>query len=168
MTGMSGAGKSTLAEAVAERLKDNGTKVEIIDGDEYRKNLCNDLGFSKKDRDENIRRLSFVGSILARNGIPCIMATINPYNDTRKEILQNPNIKLVYVKCSLDVLKKRDPKGLYKRALLPSDDPDYIPNFTGISDPFEEPTYTDLIVETDKMSIDEAVDLLENFIIKHI
>ena len=164
MTGMSGAGKSTLAFAVKKRLEKKGAHVEVIDGDEYRKNLCAGLGFSAKDRKTNIRRLGFVGNVLARNNVICIMSAINPYRKVRKEL----GGKIVYIDCDLDSLKERDPKGLYKKALLPSDHPDHIPNFTGISDPYEEPFNADLILETNKMSKKQCVSLLEKFILENI
>ena len=165
MTGMSGAGKSTMTFKAATILKEMGYNVEVIDGDEYREGLCKDLGFSKEDRNTNIRRLSFVGKVLSRNNVVCIMSAINPYDDIRKEVKQNNSLaKTVYVKCDLDTLIDRDPKGLYARALLPKDDPNHIPNFTGISDPFEQPDDADLIIETNNMSIDESVEQLINFI----
>ena len=165
MTGMSGAGKSTMTFKAATILKEMGYNVEVIDGDEYREGLCKDLGFSKEDRNTNIRRLSFVGKVLSRNNVVCIRSAINPYDDVRKEVKQNNSLaKTVYVKCDLDTLIDRDPKGLYARALLPKGDPNHIPNFTGISDPFEEPADADLVIETNKMSIDESVDQLIRFV----
>jgi len=169
MTGLSGAGKTALAQAVATRLKSNGLRVEIIDGDEYRTNLCKDLGFSKEDRNTNIRRLGFVGRVLSRNGVIAIMSAINPYDNVRKELALAPETtRLVYVKCSLSTLKVRDTKGLYRRAFLPEVDPEYIPNFTGVSDPFEEPTAPDLMIDTDALDLVQATDMLENFILENI
>jgi len=166
LTGMSGAGKSTIANFVSQKLRTK-FKVEIIDGDEYRLNLCNDLGFSKKDRNTNVRRLGFVGRILARNGIISIMSAINPYDDIRNELNSYDCTKLVYIQCPLSVLKNRDPKGLYYRALLPEDHINHISNFTGISDPFEEPSAPDLIINTENLTIEEASNILEEFIIKN-
>ena len=140
MTGMSGAGKSTLSNIVSKVLQQKGYKVEIIDGDEYRENLCKDLGFSKKDRNANIRRLNFV---------------------------RNKNLKTVYIKCDLDTLIKRDVKGLYAKALLPDGHKDKVYNFTGISDPFEEPEHADLIINTSEQTIEKSAIILEKFIIKH-
>jgi adenylylsulfate kinase len=169
LTGMSGAGKTTLARILENQIKSRGFKVEVIDGDEYRENLCSDLGFSREDREENIKRLSFVGKVLGRNNVICIMSAINPYNSTREYIRTNvKNSKLVYIKCSLKELMRRDTKGLYKRALLPDDHPDKLNNFTGISDPFDEPQKPDLILPTDEMSIKDCVNALERFIIKEI
>lgn len=167
MTGLSGSGKTTLSRVVAEKLKNRGIPVEIVDGDEYRENLCSDLGFSKKDRNTNIRRLSFVASRLAKQGVVSIMATINPYDDIRKEVAEKGGI-LVYVKCSISTLKKRDPKGLYKRANLPNGHPDKIENFTGISDPFEEPSDPILVINTDTKDINFSANLLEQFILDRL
>jgi len=169
MTGMSGAGKSTLAAAVAQRLRKKGYKIEILDGDEYRRGLCNDLGFSKKDRNENIRRLGFVSKVLTRNNIISIIAAINPYEEVRKELKNKyKNVKIVHVKCDLQTLICRDTKGLYKKAMLPDEHPDKIYNFTGISDPYEPPNNADLVIETNKTNINQSIKELENFILENI
>lgn len=169
MTGMSGAGKSTIAYATAEKLRRRGLKVEVIDGDEYRAGLCSDLGFSKEDRNTNVRRLGFVSKVLARNNVISIIAAINPYQDIRSELAKLcDNVKTVYVKCDLETLKRRDPKGLYQRALLPSGDPNKLQNFTGISDPFEEPKNPDLILETNREAQSYSISKLENFILQSI
>ncbi len=168
MTGMSGAGKSTIAFGVQRVLKEMGYNVEVIDGDEYRNGLCNDLGFSKEDRNTNIRRLSFVGKVLSRNNVICIMSAINPYDDIRREVKENnPLEKTVFVDCDIDTLVGRDPKGLYRRALLPDDNPDKIHNFTGISDPFESPVDADLIINTNEESVEESIRKLISFIFKN-
>jgi adenylylsulfate kinase len=169
MTGLSGAGKTTVSKAVYKKLKQSGYRVELIDGDEYRTGLCSDLGFSKEDRNINIRRLGFVGKVLARNGVIAIMAAINPYEHIRKELSNMGSfVKTVYVKCDLDTLKNRDPKGLYKRALLEDGHPDKIKNFTGISDPFEEPEESDLILKTDRETLEQSANILYDFIIKSL
>jgi len=169
MTGMSGAGKTTIAQAVGKRLRKQGIKVEIIDGDEYRENLCKDLGFSREDRETNIKRLSFVGKVLGRNNVVCIMSAINPYETTRESVKETiPSSKLVYIKCDLEELKRRDTKGLYKRALLPDGDPDKVHNFTGISDPFDDPASPDLQITTDNTTQEESIKQLEKFILKSI
>ena len=168
MTGMSGAGKSTMTFKAASVLREMGHNVEVIDGDEYRMGLCSDLGFSKQDRNTNIRRLSFVGKVLSRNDVICIMSAINPYDDVRKEVKENNKLaKTVFVKCDLNTLIERDPKGLYRRALLPESDPEHIPNFTGVSDPFEDPDDADLTIETGLESIDTSVNTLVNFILEN-
>ena len=168
MTGMSGAGKSTIAFGVQRVLKEMGHNIEVIDGDEYRDGLCSDLGFSKEDRNTNIRRLSFVGKVLSRNNVVCIMSAINPYDDIRREVKENnPLEKTVFVDCDIDTLVGRDPKGLYRRALLPDSDPDKIHNFTGISDPFESPVNADLIINTNEESVEESIRKLISFIFKN-
>ena len=166
MTGMSGAGKTTISQAVATKLRTNGYKIEIIDGDEYRKNISKDLGFSKADRKENIKRLGFIGYVLVRNNIIAIMAIINPYNSERQK-LTGLGAKTVYIKCDLEELKRRDTKGLYHRALLEDGNPNKIHNFTGISDPFEAPINPDLVLNTKQESLEESVDKLYNFILNH-
>tara|TARA_R110002110_G_scaffold408765_2_gene630609 strand:+ start:2069 stop:2836 length:768 start_codon:yes stop_codon:yes gene_type:complete len=169
MTGMSGAGKTTLARLVQKRLKKQGVQAEVIDGDEYRLNLCNDLGFSKEDRNTNIRRLGFVAKVLARNNVVSIISAINPYDKIRGELSNTyDNVKTVYVKCDLDTLKERDTKGLYHKALLPDGHPDKIYNFTGISDPFEEPSAADLEINTASEDIEISAEKLEHFIIENI
>ena len=169
MTGMSGSGKSTLTKLVSKRLKKKGLLVEIIDGDEYRANLCSDLGFSKEDRNANIRRLGFVSKVLSRNNVITIIAAINPYDEIRKELIEkDKNLKTVYIKCKLETLIERDVKGLYKRALLPDGHPDKVYNFTGISDPFEEPVDADLVINTAEQTLDKSVKLLEQFILREI
>tara|TARA_R100000458_G_C8211235_1_gene198632 strand:- start:198 stop:929 length:732 start_codon:yes stop_codon:yes gene_type:complete len=169
MTGLSGAGKSTLSRVVADKLKKRGIQVEILDGDEYRQNLCKDLGFSKEDRNENIRRLGFVSKVLERNNVVAIIAAINPYDQVRKELKKaGKNVKIVYIKSNLETVKKRDTKDLYRRAMLEDSHPEKVRNFTGISDPFDEPSCADLVIETDKNTITESAKKLENFILKNI
>ena len=169
MTGLSGAGKTTTARLVQQRLTKRGYQIEVLDGDEYRSSLCSDLGFSKEDRNENIRRLSFVAKVLARNNVISIISAINPYEEVRKEIKENHgDVKCVYIKCDLDELKTRDTKGLYRKAMLPEGHPERIENFTGISDPFEEPDNPDLVIHTDTEDIEDSVVKLEKFIIRSV
>jgi adenylyl-sulfate kinase len=152
-TGMSGAGKSTLAHAAAEELRRRGHRVEVLDGDEVRTNLSKGLGFSKEDRDTNIRRIGYVCKLLARNGVIAISAAISPYREVRDEVRrQHERFVEVFVKCPLDTLVKRDVKGLYKKALAGE-----IPNFTGVSDPYEEPLSPELVVESHIESVDESL-----------
>ncbi len=157
-TGLSGAGKSTLARQVAEKLREKGRKVEILDGDEVRQNLSKGLGFSKEDRDTNIRRIGFVAKLLARNGVVAITAAISPYRATRDYVRrQNGEFVEVYVKCPLEECIKRDIKGLYKKALAGE-----IQQFTGVSDPYEEPPDPEIIVdtvaETEEESVEKIID----------
>jgi adenylyl-sulfate kinase len=164
MTGLSGAGKTTVARALEKRLRAKGFLVEIIDGDEYREGLCKDLGFSKEDRNTNIRRLGFVGKVLSRNNVVTIMSAINPYEEVRSELnAMGDFVKTVFVKCDLDTVIERDPKGLYKKALSGE-----IPNFTGVSDPFEEPVEPDLVLDTAQESVESSVAKLEKFILRSV
>jgi len=152
-TGMSGSGKSTLARAAAEELRVRGHRVEVLDGDEVRTNLSKGLGFSKEDRDTNIRRIGYVCKLLSRNGVVAISAAISPYRAVRDEVRgHHERFVEVYVKCPLDKLVERDVKGLYKKALAGE-----IPNFTGVSDPYEEPLSPELVVESHIESVDESL-----------
>src|SRR6201986_3626552 len=149
--GLSGAGKSTLAEKVRHKLASEDIFIEIIDADEYRQRLFKDLGYSMEDRFENIRRLGFIANKFSSHNIITIISAINPYDSIRQELSRTyKNVKVVHVDCDIDVLIKRDTKGLYKRALLPEGHPDKLPNLTGINDPFEAPVSPDLYVNTDK------------------
>jgi adenylylsulfate kinase len=153
-TGLSGAGKSTLSEAVERRLHTIGRKVEILDGDVVRTHLSKGLGFSREDRDTNIKRIAFVCNLLTRNGVICISAAIAPYREAREWARQEiGNFVEIYVKCPLDVCRQRDVKGLYKLV-----DEGKIKNFTGVDDPYEEPEHPELVVETSNETIEESVD----------
>lgn len=152
-TGLSGAGKSTLSEIVQQRLQARGCNAEILDGDVVRTHLSKGLGFSREDRDTNIKRIAFVCSLLTRNGVICISAAISPYREARQWARQRiGNFVEVYVKCPIDVCRQRDVKGLYKLV-----EEGKIKGFTGIDDPYEEPEYPELIIETDKEAIEESV-----------
>ncbi len=155
-TGLSGSGKSTIADLVAERLERDGYRMERLDGDEVRQHLTRDLGFSKEDREENIRRISFVAKLLTRNGVIVITSFISPYRKIRQEARESIGgdcFVEVYVKCPLEVCKKRDVKGLYSKAVKGE-----IKDFTGISHPYEEPEEPEIIVETDKEKPEESAD----------
>ena len=166
MTGLSGAGKSSIANLLKERLLAINFKVEIIDGDEFRKSLCADLGFSKEDRIENIKRLGFVANLLSRNKIITIISAINPYNVTRNELKERYDAKLIYIKCDVKTLRQRDTKGLYERAFLPENHPDKIHNLTGVNDPFEIPENTHLVIDTSKESLEISVEKVFSFIVE--
>lgn len=167
-TGLSGSGKTTLAENVRHLLMDKSYKVEIIDGDVYRKTICKDLGFSKKDRCENIRRLFKVGQNFIADDAIVLMSVINPYENLRNELRTYEFVRTVYLDCSIPNLINRDPKGLYKKALLPNNDPNKINNFTGISDVFEVPSNADLVLKTDFETVSFSTHKLYNFIIDNL
>jgi len=163
--GMSGAGKTTLAEQARAVLELLNIPVEIIDADEYRKFLFKDLGFSKADRMENIRRLAFIADKFSSHNIVTIICAINPYEEVRQEIKKKyTRVKTVFITCSIPELIKRDPKGLYKKALLPDSHPDKIHNLTGINDPFEMPEKPDLVIDTSNDAISKSVESLVQFI----
>lgn len=165
--GLSGAGKTTLAQLAKKQLKELNIPVEIIDGDEYRTFICKDLGFSRKDRIENIRRLAFIAYTFSKHDIVAIICAINPYEEAREETRKNyPDVKTVFINCSLDELIKRDTKGLYKKALLPDGHAEKLKNLTGVNDPFEIPKNADLVIDTDKISVNESVNKLVDFIKK--
>jgi adenylylsulfate kinase len=167
--GLSGSGKTTLALKVKEHFDVTNISIEVIDGDEYRNNLCKDLGFSKEDRHTNIRRLAFVAGKLAKYNVIPIICAISPYEEIRQEVaISYSNVKTVFIKCNLAELIQRDTKGMYARALLPDGHADKIQNLTGINDPFEIPANPDLIIETDKESITESSQNLIAFIIKQL
>jgi adenylyl-sulfate kinase len=154
-TGLSGAGKSTLAKMCEERLLERGLNVEVLDGDEVRTNLSKGLGFSKEDRDTNICRIGYVAKLLARNGVCAITAAISPYreirDENRKSVDGSAGFVEVYVECPVDVLTKRDVKGLYEKALRGE-----IKNFTGVSDPYEPPLSPEVLVRTDLESAEQS------------
>lgn len=157
-TGLSGAGKSTLSVPVAERLRQAGIKVEILDGDEVRTHLSKGLGFSKEDRDTNIRRIGFVAELLSRNGVVAITAAISPYREVRDEVRgkitrHGAGFCEVYVSCPIEVLAERDVKGLYKKALAGE-----IKSFTGVSDPYEPPVNPEVVVDSSKEAVADSVD----------
>jgi len=163
--GLSGSGKSTLAARTKAYFMTRNENIEVIDGDEYRKHVCPDLGFSKEDRNQNIRRFAFIAGRFADCDIIPIICAINPYEDIRKEIASTyPDVKTIYIKCSIEELIRRDTKGLYKRALLPEGHAEKISNLTGVNDPFQIPESPDLIIETDKEDIDASVKRLIEFI----
>jgi adenylylsulfate kinase len=164
-TGVSGAGKSTLADLLHEELKtQRGLKVEKLDGDEVRKNLSKGLGFSKEDRDTNIRRIGYVCNLLTRNDVIAVAAAISPYRDIRDEnraLIGSARFIEVYVEAPLEVLLQRDVKGLYAKALRGE-----IPQFTGVSDPYEPPLAPEIHIRSDQETPEESlakiISYLEN------
>lgn len=152
-TGLSGAGKTTLARLVETELVARGHKVEVLDGDVVRTNLSKGLGFSKEDRDTNIRRIGFVCHLLTRNDVVAVAAAISPYREIRDEIRdQIGSFIEVYCECPIEVLAERDVKGLYKKALAGE-----IKNFTGVDDPYEAPVSPEVIVHTGAESPAESL-----------
>ena len=160
-TGLSGSGKSTLATYLTPKLMELGKRVEILDGDEVRENLSKGLGFSKEDRDTNIRRIGFVANLLARNGVVAITAAISPYREVRNEVRSKAQAAFVevYVHCPIDVLEDRDTKGLYKKAKA-----GIIKNFTGISDPYEAPAKPEVVVHTGNETIEQSAKKILDFL----
>jgi adenylyl-sulfate kinase len=157
-TGLSGAGKSTLAAAVRDRLRGRVRAFELLDGDELREHISAGLGFSKADRDINVRRIAYVARLLARHDVVVLAAVISPYADVRAEIRRKTEAEgsifvEVFVNAQLATVTARDVKGLYKKALAGE-----LPNFTGVSDPYEAPTAPDIEVATDAASIDDCAD----------
>jgi len=153
LTGMSGAGKSTISEELIARFRGAGAKIELLDGDIVRTNLSQGLGFSREDRDTNVRRIGFVSDLLSRNGVIVVVAAISPYRSTREEVKRGiANFVEVFVECPVEVLAERDVKGLYKRDLAGE-----VVNFTGITDPYEPPEYPDVVVRSDRETVEESV-----------
>lgn len=152
-TGLSGAGKTTVAVALAEKLRARGVKVERLDGDVVRQSLTRDLGFSKEDRDKNIERVAFVAKLLSRNGVGVLAAFISPYRVTREMVRkETTNFIEVFVHAPLEVCAERDVKGMYAKAFAGE-----IENFTGVSDPYEEPINPEIILHTHQETLDESV-----------
>ncbi len=153
-TGLPCSGKTTIAEVVDKELRGRGLNVESLDGDEVRQHLSKDLGFSKEDRDTHIRRMGFIAKLLSRNGVAVLGAFVSPYREIRDHLRSEiENFVEVYVKCPVEVCIERDVKGMYKKALAGE-----IKNFTGVSDPYEEPLSPEFVVETDKETMQESVE----------
>ena len=155
-TGLPCSGKSAVADKVAEILKARGMRAERLDGDIVRQDLTRDLGFSRKDRDENIRRVTFVAKLLTRNGVAVLTSFISPYREVRARSRQEiGNFIEVYAKCSLEECMRRDVKGMYKKAIKGE-----IKEFTGISDPYEEPENPEILLQTDQETLEESVGIV--------
>jgi adenylyl-sulfate kinase len=153
-TGLSGAGKSTVSSIVEAEMRKRDLRVEVLDGDVIRTHLSKGLGFSKADRDTNIRRIGWVCEVLARNGVVAVAAAISPYREIRDEVRGKVGRFVeVYMECPVPVLADRDVKGLYKKALAGE-----IKNFTGVDDPYEPPEKPEVVVDTDKETVEESTD----------
>ena len=152
-TGLSGSGKSTITGLLVEELKKRGSKVEVLDGDIVRENLSKGLGFSKEDRDTNIRRIAFVADLLSRNEVPVVTAAISPYREIRDEARELMDGRFIeaYVKASVEVCEQRDVKGLYAKARSGE-----IKEFTGVSDPYEPPENPELVLDTEHESPEQS------------
>ena len=152
-TGLSGSGKSTIAAVVADELRRRGHRVELLDGDEVRENLSAGLGFSKADRDTNIRRIGWVAALLARNGVVAVTAAISPYRSVRDEVRATiDRFVEVYVDTPIHICEERDVKGLYERARAGE-----IPEFTGVSDPYEPPARAEVTIDTSVIPLEQSV-----------
>lgn len=161
-TGLSASGKSSVANAFARRLFERGNQAFVLDGDNVRHGLNKDLGFDEASRKENIRRIGEVSKLFVENGQIVLTAFISPYREDRqvvRELVEAGEFIEVYVKCSVEMCEKRDPKGLYKKARNAE-----IPNFTGISAPYEEPKNPEIILDTELHSIEECVDQLTDIL----
>jgi adenylyl-sulfate kinase len=160
-TGLSGAGKTTISRLLEGHLRERGSKLEILDGDIVRENLSKGLGFSKEDRDTNIRRIAFVADLLSRNGVPVITAAISPYAEIRDEARASMGERFieVYVKASVDTCAERDVKGLYAKAFAGE-----IKEFTGVSDPYEAPERPEVICDTEAETAEESARKLIEYL----
>ena len=161
-TGLSCAGKSTLAYKVEEKFYERGLRAYVLDGDNVRTGLNKDLGFSAEDREENIRRIGEVAKLFVDAGLIVMAAFISPYEKDRefaRSIVEDDEFLEIYIKCALDVCEQRDVKGFYKKARQ-----GIIKNFTGIDDPYEEPERPEIVVETDKMTVEESVEKIMNYL----
>lgn len=162
-TGLSGAGKTTLAHKVSEELAGLGFKSVVLDGDVYRKTLCKDLGFSYADRIENIKRLGKLAHEYVLKGDVAIVSAINPFEEGRQELQLRYGAKTIWIDCALEVLQKRDTKGLYKRAVLPEGHPEKLTNLTGVNDRYEKPVNADLHIFTHVDDIETSVSRIVNY-----
>jgi adenylylsulfate kinase len=160
-TGLSGSGKSTISDVIVTEFERRGVPVEVLDGDVVRENLSKGLGFSKEDRDTNIRRIAFVADLVSKHGTPVITAAISPYREIRDEARQLMDGRFVeaYVATSLEECERRDVKGLYAKARSGE-----IPEFTGVSDPYEPPENPELVVETEGRTPEESAQLILDFL----
>jgi adenylylsulfate kinase len=160
-TGLSGAGKTTITNQLVKELKARGSKLEVLDGDIVRENLSKGLGFSKEDRDTNIRRIAFVANLLSRNGVPVITAAISPYREIRDEARAMMNGRFIetYVQASVEVCEQRDVKGLYAKARAGE-----IKEFTGVSDPYEPPENPEITLDTEHQSPEDSAQQILSYL----
>jgi adenylylsulfate kinase len=160
-TGLSGSGKTTITNVLVRELRKRGSKLEVLDGDIVRQNLSKGLGFSKEDRDTNIRRVAFVADLLCRNGVPVITAAISPYREIRDEARAKMDGRFIeaYVKASVEECEKRDVKGLYAKARSGE-----IKEFTGVSDPYEPPENAELVLDTEHQSPEESAQQILDYL----
>jgi adenylyl-sulfate kinase len=160
-TGLSGAGKTTISAVLEAELRARGARLEILDGDIVRENLSKGLGFSKDDRDTNIRRIAFVADLLSRNGVPVITAAISPYREIRDEAREMMGERFIeaYVKASVETCEERDVKGLYAKARAGE-----IKEFTGVSDPYEPPLDPELVLDTEQHSPEESARMILEYL----
>ncbi len=164
--GLSGAGKTTLAEKLKSYLEYKGKQVEIIDGDEVRQNLFQELGYSLEDRCSNMQRMAWIANKLSEHSVITIISAMNPCALTREKIKQQyQGVKEIFVTCSLDSLRLRDTKGLYRRAELPESDPNKIYNLSGVNGSFDPPNHPDLTINTDLLTVDQGIEMLVNEIL---
>jgi adenylylsulfate kinase len=163
-TGLSGAGKTTLSNVLLEWGHQHHVKIKLIDGDVYRQTLCKDLGFSKADRLKNIARLGAYAASIAADYDYIFIAAINPYEEARHTLKAKYGAALIWLKCDIRALIARDPKGLYRKALLPDTHPDKLHNLTGLNDTFEEPKQPDLTLDTGSLNVEEALIRTVNFL----
>jgi adenylylsulfate kinase len=160
-TGLSGSGKTTITNLLVKELRGRGSKLEVLDGDIVRENLSKGLGFSKEDRDTNIRRIAFVANLLSRNGVPVITAAISPYREIRDEARQMMDDRFIetYVKASVEACEERDVKGLYAKARAGE-----IKEFTGVSDPYEPPENPEIVCETEQETPEESAGKIVEYL----
>ncbi|MEA3506692.1 MAG: adenylyl-sulfate kinase [Elusimicrobiota bacterium] len=162
-TGLPCSGKTTVAVRVARELKQRGLNIERLDGDIVRESLTSDLGFSKKDRNENIERIAFLSKLLSRNGVGVIAAFVSPYKEIRKKVRESvTNFIEVFVDCPPSECEKRDVKGMYKLAREGK-----IDNFSGVSDPYEKPENPELTIHTHKETVSESVEKIIMYMAEH-
>ncbi len=163
LTGLSGSGKSTIAYALYKKLSGSISRIEVLDGDAMREHINKGLGFTKEDRLINIERNAYIAGLLSKHGILVIVPVIAPYKEARAKARSlSENFVEVFVKADIETVKERDVKGLYKKAIAGE-----IENFTGISDPYEEPENPEILINTDKLSIEDSVQNIIDYLIEN-